>query len=98
MRDLFRVALVHLAAIGLDKKFWHGRVKMIHGQSAFVQDTTQNLKLAHFPARSPLPVAALPSMSLIPSAPFTNSHELKQRYAVRDNSCKSCLKSRHADN
>jgi hypothetical protein len=26
------------------------------------------------PARSPLPVAALPSMSLIPSAPFTKVH------------------------
>jgi hypothetical protein len=26
------------------------------------------------PARSPLPVAALPSMSLILSAPFTNLH------------------------
>ena len=33
---------------------------------------TTNLKLARFPARSPLAVAALPSMSLIPSAPFTN--------------------------
>jgi mRNA-degrading endonuclease RelE of RelBE toxin-antitoxin system len=31
-----------------------------------------NLKLARFPARSALPVAALPSMSLIPSARFTN--------------------------
>src|SRR5437867_390976 len=41
MRDLFRVALVHLAAIGLDKKFRHGRAKMIHAQSAFVQDRTQ---------------------------------------------------------
>jgi hypothetical protein len=30
-----------------------------------------NLKLACFPARSPLPVAVLPFMSLIPSAPFT---------------------------
>ena len=37
-----------------------------------------NLKLARFPARSPLPVAALPSISLIPSVPFTNSHELAQ--------------------
>src|SRR5205823_13528079 len=33
---------------------------------------TADLKLARFPARSPLAVAALPSMSLIPSAPFTN--------------------------
>jgi hypothetical protein len=37
-----------------------------------------NLKLARFPARSPLPVAASPSMSLIPSAPFTNPHELNR--------------------
>ena len=29
-----------------------------------------NLKLARMPARSPLPVAALPSMSLAPLAPF----------------------------
>jgi hypothetical protein len=29
------------------------------------------LKLARVPACSPLPVTALPSMSLIPSAPFT---------------------------
>jgi hypothetical protein len=28
------------------------------------------LKLARFPARSPLPIAALPSMSLILAAPF----------------------------
>jgi hypothetical protein len=34
---------------------------------------TADLKLARFPARSPLPVAALPSMSLIPSAPFTDA-------------------------
>jgi hypothetical protein len=33
-----------------------------------------NLKLARVPARSPLPVAALPSMSLVPPAPFTNVH------------------------
>src|SRR6266487_2954982 len=38
-----------------------------------------NLKLAPFPTRSPLPVAALPSMSLIPSAPFTNSHGIIQQ-------------------
>jgi hypothetical protein len=31
-----------------------------------------DLKLTHFPIRSPLPIAALPSMSLIPSAPFTD--------------------------
>src|SRR5438552_15086136 len=35
MRDLFRVALVHLAAIGLDEKFRHGRAKTIHASAAF---------------------------------------------------------------
>src|ERR1700719_856911 len=29
-----------------------------------------HLKLVGFPARSPLPIAALPSMSLFPKAPF----------------------------
>ena len=29
-----------------------------------------HLKLVRFPARSPLPIAALPSMSLFPKAPF----------------------------
>jgi hypothetical protein len=29
-----------------------------------------DLKLARFPTRSPLPITALPSMSLIPLAPF----------------------------
>jgi len=33
---------------------------------------TADLKLAHFPVRSPPPIAALPSMSLIPSAPFAD--------------------------
>jgi hypothetical protein len=45
-------------------------------REATILDT--NLKLACFPARSPLPVAASPSMSLIPSAPFTNPHELNR--------------------
>jgi hypothetical protein len=34
---------------------------------------TRDLKLAHFPIHSPLPIAALPSMSLIPSVPFTDN-------------------------
>src|SRR5260370_29175678 len=38
MRDLFRVALIHLATVSLDKEFRHGRAKIIHGHSAFVQD------------------------------------------------------------
>jgi hypothetical protein len=33
---------------------------------------TADLKLASFPTRSPLPVAALPSISLIPSARSTD--------------------------
>jgi len=32
-----------------------------------------HLKLVRFPARSPLPFAALPSMSLFPKAPFNAS-------------------------
>ena len=35
MRHLLRVALVHLAAIRLNEKFWHGRTKIIHGRAAF---------------------------------------------------------------
>jgi hypothetical protein len=34
---------------------------------------TADLKLAHFPIRSPLAIAVLPSMSLIPPAPFTDN-------------------------
>jgi hypothetical protein len=45
-------------------------------EEATILDT--NLKLVRFPARSPLPIAALPSMSLIPSARFTNPHELNR--------------------
>jgi hypothetical protein len=36
------------------------------------EQTTTDLKLAPFPTRSPLPFAALPSISLIPSARFTD--------------------------
>jgi hypothetical protein len=32
------------------------------------------LKLVRFPAHSPLPIAALPSMSLFPKTPFARSH------------------------
>ena len=35
MRDLLRVAFVHLATVSLDKKFRHDRAKIIHGQAAF---------------------------------------------------------------
>src|SRR4029077_4979799 len=41
------------------------------------------------PARSPLPVAALPSVSPIPSAPLTNSH--KPDDPIGGNCCNSCL-------
>jgi len=37
------------------------------------------LKLVRFPARSPLPIAALPSMSLIPSAAFAAVTRVKER-------------------
>jgi len=37
MRDLFRIALVHLATVGFDEKFGHGRAETIHGQPMFVQ-------------------------------------------------------------
>jgi hypothetical protein len=40
MRDLFRVTLVHLAAVSLDKKFRHERAKIIHASAAFVQNMT----------------------------------------------------------
>src|SRR5439155_24536760 len=39
---------------------------------------TTDLKLALFPARSPLPFATLPSISLIPSARFTDDADKKQ--------------------
>src|SRR5438128_6099075 len=37
---------------------------------AFDSFVSTHLKLVRFPARSPLPIAALPSMSLFPEAPF----------------------------
>src|SRR5438045_9604590 len=40
MSDLFRVALVHLAAIGLDEKLRHGPAKIIHAHAASVQSRT----------------------------------------------------------
>ena len=45
-------------------------------QRGYAKVLTTDLKLARFPTRSPLPVAALPSMSLVPSAPFTNSTDI----------------------
>ena len=35
VRDLFRVALVHLTTVGLDEKLRHGRAKIIHVPAAF---------------------------------------------------------------
>jgi hypothetical protein len=46
-------------------------MKMILRMETF-QSSTTDLKLARFPTRSPLPYAALPSISLIPSARFTD--------------------------
>jgi len=34
MRDLFGVALVHLAAISLDEEFRHGGARTIHGEQS----------------------------------------------------------------
>ena len=33
MRDLFRVALIHLAAVRLNEKFRHDRARIIHGRA-----------------------------------------------------------------
>src|SRR5882724_7030849 len=46
--------------------------------------STTDLKLAPFPTRSPLPIAALPSISLIPSARFTDRHELREEQRTTD--------------
>jgi hypothetical protein len=43
-----------------------------HESAAKETTETTDLKLAHFPARSSLPIAALPSMPPVPSAPFTD--------------------------
>jgi hypothetical protein len=61
------------------------------GNHLTLRDT--NLKLTCLPARSPLPVAALPFVSPIPSAPLTNAHEFGYKISkpIRDNSCASCL-------
>src|SRR4051794_9353238 len=42
-----------------------------------------DLKLAHFSIRSPLPIAALPSISLIPSARFADRAAQTQKETVR---------------
>src|SRR5947208_15444512 len=44
MRDLFRVALVHLAAVGLDEEFRHGWARIIHRRAAFA---TERLSTVH---------------------------------------------------
>jgi len=51
------------------------RIEKRDAQIKTANRETRILKLAYFPARSPLPGAALPSMSLIASAPFTNLHQ-----------------------
>src|SRR5262249_40923022 len=56
------------------------RADYFRAREVTILDT--NLKLARFPAGSPLPVAALPSMSLIPSSPFTKPHELMARHRI----------------
>jgi len=47
-----------------------------------VQAETTDLKLAHFPDRLPPPIAALPSISLIPSARFTTQLKLAFREKI----------------
>src|SRR6185437_7460256 len=42
--------------------------------SVTLTDLTVHLKLVRFPAHSPLPIAALPSMSLFPKTTFARSH------------------------
>src|SRR5437868_210058 len=44
MRDLFRVALVHLAAVGLDEEFRHGWARIIHRRPSFA---TERLSTFH---------------------------------------------------
>ena len=38
MRDLFGVALIHLAAVGFDEEFRHGRAEIIHGRAIATVD------------------------------------------------------------
>jgi len=45
-----------------------------------------DLKLAPFPTRSPLPFAALPSISLFPSARFTDESEVRHQPSIGGNS------------
>jgi hypothetical protein len=49
MRDLFRVAFVHLAPVGLDEKFRHGWAEIIHGQAILA---TERLSAFHLPGLS----------------------------------------------
>jgi hypothetical protein len=49
MRDLFRVAFVHLATVCLDEKFRHGWAEIIHGQAV---PATQRLSAFHLPGLS----------------------------------------------
>src|SRR5437667_174476 len=48
------------------------------GGTAATKALTAELKLAPFPTRSPLPFAALPSISLIPSARFTDDTDIQR--------------------
>src|SRR6266850_7060399 len=68
VRDHLYLKPEHRARVKAEDRSHHGL-----GASRRMRDT--NLKLACFPARWPLPFAVLPSMLLIPSAPFTNPHQ-----------------------
>jgi hypothetical protein len=63
---------VHVPSIiSFSKLLWQ-----VFPQESELLRTDTNLKLACLQARSPLAIAALPSVSPIPSAPLTNPHEL----------------------
>ena len=47
MRDLFRVALIHLATISLDEEFRHGGAKTIHSAAARATGTLSAFHRIH---------------------------------------------------
>jgi hypothetical protein len=47
MRDLFRVALIHLTTISLDEEFRHGRTKTIHSDAPCATGTLSTFHPVH---------------------------------------------------
>src|SRR6266550_1331332 len=82
LRNL-RTLLIRSSAVGSEnlKKFSLNPVEGISTSASMciTEAETTDLKLAHFPSRSPLPIAALPSISLIPSARFTDAQIQKEQ-------------------